>query len=87
MATSRESSVETVTSANGSFSLKRKRPPSIEIPNLLQEIRTENFTPRNDGVSFGEVGVGVFSRKGKKKFMEDAHKIVSCSQDKPNKVI
>ncbi|KAM6562315.1 hypothetical protein CsatB_022313 [Cannabis sativa] len=42
-------------------------------------------TPRNDGVSFGEVGVGVFSRKGKKKFMEDTHKIASCLQDNPNK--
>uniref|UniRef100_A0A803PGY5 protein-serine/threonine phosphatase n=1 Tax=Cannabis sativa TaxID=3483 RepID=A0A803PGY5_CANSA len=66
--------------------LKRKRPPSIEIPNVLGEIRMENSTtPRNDGVSFGEVGVGVFSRKGKKKFMEDTHKIASCLQDNPNK--
>ncbi|PON64258.1 Protein phosphatase [Parasponia andersonii] len=78
------SSVETA-NANDSVSLKRKRPPSIEIPKVLTEIRTDNFTPRNDGVSFGEAGVGVFSRKGKKKFMEDTHKIASCLEDKANK--
>lgn len=88
MATSEEPSVShstTFNANNGSSSLKRKRPPSIEIPNVLAEIR-ENLTPRNDEVSFGGVGVGVFSRKGKKKFMEDTHKIASFSQDNANKV-
>ncbi|XP_062110434.1 uncharacterized protein LOC133822198 [Humulus lupulus] len=70
---------------NGSLCLKRKRPPSIEIPNALGEIRIENSTPRNDGVSFGDIGVGVFSRKGKKKFMEDTHKIASFLQENASK--
>ncbi|KAL6193280.1 hypothetical protein ACLB2K_034364 [Fragaria x ananassa] len=60
-------------------SLKRKRPPKIEIPNVLQEIKTEKkHAQRNGVVCFGGNGVAVFSAKGKKKFMEDAHKIVSC---------
>ncbi|KAL6186482.1 hypothetical protein ACLB2K_042602 [Fragaria x ananassa] len=62
-------------------SLKRKRPTRIEIPNVLQEIKTEKkHAPRNGVVCFGGNGVAVFSAKGKKKFMEDAHKIVSCLQ-------
>ncbi|PRQ40169.1 putative protein-serine/threonine phosphatase [Rosa chinensis] len=64
-------------------SLKRKRPPKIEIPNVLQEIKTEkqrDLAPRNGVVCFSGIGVGVSSAKGKKKFMEDAHKIVSCLQ-------
>ncbi|PSS25962.1 Protein phosphatase 2C 14 [Actinidia chinensis var. chinensis] len=64
-------------------SLKRKRPPTIEIPNVLREIRAETkmgygeLAPRNDAVCFSASGVGVYSVKGKKKFMEDTHKIVS----------
>ncbi|KDP26688.1 hypothetical protein JCGZ_17846 [Jatropha curcas] len=66
-----------------SSSLKRKRPPKIEIPNVLQEIQADkvkfkDLTPRNDPSCFSGIGVGVSSIKGKKKFMEDAHKIVSC---------
>ncbi|KAL5552787.1 hypothetical protein UlMin_040188 [Ulmus minor] len=82
MATSKEPSVST---SNGHSSLKRKRPPSIEIPSVLREIRNDkvqNFTPRNDSVSYSGVGVGVASFKGRKKFMEDTHKIASCSQGK-----
>ncbi|KAI3467603.1 hypothetical protein Pfo_024266 [Paulownia fortunei] len=68
-----------------SCSLKRKRPPKIEIPNVLREISADIFEGRTaqgrgDGaVCFADSGVGVFSLKGKKKFMEDAHKIVSSS--------
>ncbi|KAJ0242897.1 protein phosphatase 2C 14 [Hirschfeldia incana] len=64
-------------------SLKRKRPPQIEIPNILQEIQTDNLRFRdhdsaarqNDAVCFGGNGFGVVSRKGKKKFMEDSHRV------------
>ncbi|KAK9934595.1 hypothetical protein M0R45_021732 [Rubus argutus] len=69
-------------------SLKRKRPANIEIPNVLQELKPEkqrDFTPRNGVVCFSGIGVGVSSAKGKKKFMEDAHKIVSCLQGNSNK--
>ncbi|CAI0464642.1 unnamed protein product, partial [Linum tenue] len=70
-------------------SLKRKRPPMIEIPNVLQEIKSEDAnlkfndfaapTPRRDGfLSSSGPGVCVSAVKGKKKFMEDSHKIVSC---------
>ncbi|CAI0464648.1 unnamed protein product [Linum tenue] len=60
-------------------SLKRKRPPMIEIPNVLQEIKSEAPTPRRDGfLSSSGPGVCVSAVKGKKKFMEDSHKIVSC---------
>ncbi|XVE74944.1 hypothetical protein DITRI_Ditri12bG0059300 [Diplodiscus trichospermus] len=65
-----------------SCSLKRKRPPMIEIPNVLQEIqanslKVKDVTPEVEAVCFSGLGVGVFSVKGKKKFMEDTHKIVS----------
>ena len=75
-----------------SGSLKRKRPPKIEIPNVLQEIqantlKVKDVTPQNDAVCFSGLGVGVFAVKGKKKFMEDAHKIVSCLHGNSNKVI
>ncbi|KAI3733453.1 hypothetical protein L6452_12896 [Arctium lappa] len=68
-------------------SKKRKRPPMIEIPNVLQEIESSaaKFTPENcesrsDGVfSSSGFGVGVCSVKGRKSFMEDAHTIVSSS--------
>ncbi|KAF5726717.1 putative Phosphatase 2C family protein [Tripterygium wilfordii] len=73
-----------------SCSLKRKRPPKIEIPNVLQEIRADRLklkelTPKNDAVCFGGVGVGVSSVKGKKKFMEDTYRIFSCLQGNSNK--
>ncbi|XAR48115.1 Phosphoprotein phosphatase [Bertholletia excelsa] len=63
--------------------LKRKRPPSLEIPNVLQEIRVDtkvalrDWGPEDDVVCFSGSGVGVLSAKGRKKFMEDAHKIIS----------
>ncbi|XP_022775606.1 probable protein phosphatase 2C 14 [Durio zibethinus] len=73
-----------------SCSLKRKRPLKIEIPNLLQEIQANSLkvrdvTPRDEAVCFSGLGVGVFSVKGKKKFMEDTHKIVSCLHGNSNK--
>ncbi|KAF7834461.1 putative protein phosphatase 2C 14 [Senna tora] len=60
-----------------SSSLKRKRPPRIEIPNVLREIQTEKLvdSKEKEGVSCGGVGFGVFSVKGKKMCMEDTHKI------------
>ncbi|ESQ28501.1 hypothetical protein EUTSA_v10018643mg [Eutrema salsugineum] len=71
-------------------SLKRKRPPQIEIPNVLQEIQTDNlrfkdFSHQNDAVCFGGNDFGVFSRKGKKKFMEDCHRIAPCFAGSSNK--
>ncbi|CAI9779371.1 unnamed protein product [Fraxinus pennsylvanica] len=78
-------------SVNGSSSfcsLKRKRPAKIEIPSVLQEISTEVFKSSEiqvqfkNTVCFSDSGVGVFSLKGKKKFMEDAHKIFSTSNKK-----
>ncbi|KAB1203125.1 putative protein phosphatase 2C 14 [Morella rubra] len=68
-----------------SSSLKRKRPPKIEIPNVLQEIQADSFTcrdytARDDAVCLAGIGVGVSSVKGKKKFMEDTHKILPCLQ-------
>ncbi|KAI7727323.1 hypothetical protein M8C21_027595 [Ambrosia artemisiifolia] len=66
---------------------KRKRPPMIQIPNLLQvtESAAVKFTDRSfesnwDGVvSSSGFGVGVCSVKGRKSFMEDTHTIVSSS--------
>ncbi|KAJ4711003.1 putative Phosphatase 2C family protein [Melia azedarach] len=77
-------------SSSSSVSLKRKRPPKIEIPNVLQEIQRDklkfkDFTPQDDSVCFSGIGVAVFSLKGKKKFMEDTHKIVSCLHGNSNK--
>jgi protein phosphatase 1L len=74
-----------------SSSLKRKGPPGIEIPSVLQEIQTDRSTsrdpaPQDDAVCLGEIGVWVSSVKGKKKFMEDTHKILPCLQGKSNKV-
>ncbi|KAK0573192.1 hypothetical protein LWI29_004166 [Acer saccharum] len=78
-------------------SLKRKRPPRIQIPNVLQEIQKDDLkfkdftttttttTQHDDAVCFSGVGVAVSSLKGKKKFMEDTHKIVSCLQANSNK--
>ncbi|KAB5537503.1 hypothetical protein DKX38_015036 [Salix brachista] len=76
-------------------SLKRKRPPMIEIPNVLQEINSVNsntstkshfreLTPKNTALSFCGNGVGVSAIKGKKKFMEDTHKIVPCLHGNSN---
>ncbi|CAN1795170.1 Probable protein phosphatase 2C 14 [Linum perenne] len=75
-----------------SSSLKRKRPPMIAIPTVLQEISSQ--TPKfrdpltaGDGgvISSSGLGVCVSAVKGKKKFMEDSHKIVSwlngCSRN------
>ncbi|XP_073035471.1 probable protein phosphatase 2C 14 isoform X1 [Primulina eburnea] len=72
----------------GSCSLKRKRPPKIEIPNVSREISADisecsSAQGQGDGaVCFSDSGVAVFSVKGKKKFMEDAHRIVSSLSDK-----
>lgn len=88
----KESSLAIATACS---SLKRKRPPMIEIPNVLQEIHTVNshtstkprfqeLTPRNTALSFSGNGVGVSAIKGKKKFMEDTHKIVSCLHGNSN---
>lgn len=76
-------------------SLKRKRPPKIEIPNVLQEIQRDELKfkdltsplAQDDAVSFSVIGVAVSSLKGKKKFMEDTHKIISCLHGNSNKVI
>ncbi|XP_015581392.1 probable protein phosphatase 2C 14 [Ricinus communis] len=73
-----------------SCSLKRKRPPMIEIPNVLQEIQVDNlkfkdFTPKKEPICFSDTGVAVSCIKGKKKFMEDTHKIVSCLNGSSNK--
>ncbi|CAH9107445.1 unnamed protein product [Cuscuta epithymum] len=71
--------------------LKRKRPPQIEIPNVLREISaaeadlTSKATApitQNDAVRSSAKGVGVFSLKGRKKLMEDSHKIVSFPRAK-----
>jgi len=74
-------------------SLKRKRPPKIQIPDVLKEIKIDarfNFggSPAKDDVvsCFGDLGVGFSSIKGKKKFMEDTHKIVSSINGDPKKV-
>ncbi|KAH6763264.1 hypothetical protein C2S52_020697 [Perilla frutescens var. hirtella] len=74
--------------ANGlvSCSLKRKRPLMIEIPNVLCEIPVDVFKERggdDDPVCFADSGVGVYSLKGKKKFMEDSYKVfASANGDK-----
>ncbi|XP_009800621.1 putative protein phosphatase 2C 14 [Nicotiana tabacum] len=75
--------------ADSFCSLKRKRPPKIEIPSLLCEIRV-NSEPcfKNDAavtkhpICFSGHGVGLFCRKGKKTIMEDTHKIISSSNVK-----
>lgn len=71
-----------------SCSLKRKRPPKIEIPNVLRQIPTTdaNLTLQDSQsqedtttLSFSGFAVALSSIKGKKMFMEDTHKIVSSS--------
>lgn len=64
-------------------SLKRKRPPTIEIPITLREIQVNRLDSRDlaaqiTTTSVGGDGFGMSSVKGKKKFMEDTHKILSC---------
>ncbi|XP_071691726.1 probable protein phosphatase 2C 14 [Rutidosis leptorrhynchoides] len=64
---------------------KQKRPPMIEIPNLLQpiEFKSKNIESKSDVVSSSTgFGVAVCSVKGRKSFMEDAHTIVSTSSEK-----
>ncbi|XP_010556208.1 PREDICTED: probable protein phosphatase 2C 14 [Tarenaya hassleriana] len=70
-------------SVQGMSSLKRKRPPQIEIPHVLQEIqpdklKSRDFAHQNDTVCFSGNGFGVVSNKGKKKFMEDTHRVAPC---------
>ncbi|XP_071926019.1 probable protein phosphatase 2C 14 [Coffea arabica] len=78
----------TIPILGSSCSLKRKRPPKIEIPNVLREIvvgkepSLRECAPQENAVCSSGYGVGVYSLKGKKKFMEDAHKIVTCSFNK-----
>lgn len=76
--------------SSDSSSLKRKRPPRIEIPSVLQEIQPHKLVDskenNNKDVSFGGIGYGVFSVKGKKMCMEDTHKIVSPLERNPKKV-
>lgn len=68
-----------------SCSLKRKRPLKIEIPNVLSEIPVDVFKESgvwregDDPVSFADSGVGVYSLKGKKKFMEDSYKVFASA--------
>ncbi|RAL42928.1 hypothetical protein DM860_009710 [Cuscuta australis] len=70
--------------------LKRKKPPQIEIPIVLREISAgavPSFRPpatatRNAAVRSSAKEVGVFSLKGRKKFMEDSHRIVSSHPKK-----
>ncbi|XP_042497117.1 probable protein phosphatase 2C 14 [Macadamia integrifolia] len=75
----------TVTSSTTSLclSLKRKRPPNIEIPQVLREIQTDEVLFKDKTIGDQPLGfdggeVGVSSMKGKKKVMEDTHKIVSA---------
>lgn len=81
-----------VNGSSSSCSLKRKRPAMIEIPSVLQEISTDVYKSSDiqvqydNTVCFSDSGVGVFSFKGKKKIMEDAHKIFSTSNMKKVKL-
>ncbi|OWM89692.1 probable protein phosphatase 2C 14 [Punica granatum] len=82
----------TSTTTLASSTLKRKRPPNIEIPNVLREVRPgelklRDSTPKkSDAACLGSAaGVGVFSVKGKKKFMEDTHRIIPSFLGNPNK--
>ncbi|XP_055819265.1 probable protein phosphatase 2C 14 [Solanum dulcamara] len=64
-------------------SLKRKRPPMIEIPTttVLSEIPEPLY--KNIGTEyFLGHGVALFCRKGKKTLMEDTHNIISTSYPK-----
>ncbi|KAL8142424.1 hypothetical protein V2J09_015456 [Rumex salicifolius] len=71
-----------------SCSLKRKRAPTIQIPSVLREIKVDSHLKSAEDRSFlcyGDVRFGVSSVKGKKKLMEDAHKVVSCIDGNPTK--
>ncbi|XP_043703946.1 uncharacterized protein LOC122654041 [Telopea speciosissima] len=73
----------TPSTTSSCLSLKRKRPPKIEIPQVLREIQTDKLllkdkTIEDQPLGFDGVEVGVSSMKGKKKVMEDTHKIVSA---------
>ncbi|XP_057811057.1 probable protein phosphatase 2C 14 [Salvia miltiorrhiza] len=71
--------------SGGGGSLKRKRPLKIEIPAVLSEIPVDVFKESDDPVCFADSdsGVGVYSLKGKKKFMEDSYKVfASANGDK-----
>ncbi|KAK4721457.1 hypothetical protein R3W88_011690 [Solanum pinnatisectum] len=62
--------------------LKRKRPPTIQIPtNVLSEIPQPLFNNIATDCFLG-YGVALFCRKGKKTIMEDTHKIISTSHHK-----
>ncbi|XP_026404313.1 probable protein phosphatase 2C 14 isoform X1 [Papaver somniferum] len=80
--------------SSGGISLKRKRPPKIQIPSVLKEIQVDKVRIRdfnNDNkvenriVEYIEPGVGVFSIKGKKKNMEDSHMIALGFNGNPKK--
>lgn len=71
--------------------LKRKRPPHLDIPDLeptsTDYFSVRDFAQQNDAVvCFGGNGFGVVSRNGKKKFMEDTHRIVPCLVGSSKKV-
>ncbi|XP_059308444.1 probable protein phosphatase 2C 14 [Lycium ferocissimum] len=75
--------------ADSFCSLKRKRPPNIEIPTttILSEIPLNSLNAAADTntttpICFVGNGVAFFSRKGKKTFMEDTHNIISTSHPK-----
>ncbi|XP_010415374.1 PREDICTED: probable protein phosphatase 2C 14 [Camelina sativa] len=64
------------------LTMRRKRPTQLDIPDI-KPARTEysifrDFAHQNDAVSLGGNGFGLVSRKGKKKFMEDSHRVVPC---------
>ncbi|XVF43894.1 hypothetical protein PTKIN_Ptkin02bG0077600 [Pterospermum kingtungense] len=74
----------TITNPVVSCSLKRKRLPKIQIPSILQEIQPN--TPKlKDATHQVHTALGVGGVKGKKKFMEDTHKIVSFCHGNTNK--
>lgn len=67
-------------------SLKRKRPPRIEIPSVLREDQADIVVGKWKGRDlleeedvFSGNGVAVLAVKGKKKFMEDAHRVVNLN--------
>lgn len=70
---------------------KRRRPTHLDIPDL-KPTRTDystifrDFARQIDAVCFGGNGFGVVSRNGKKKFMEDSHRIVPCLVGSSKKV-
>ncbi|PIA51647.1 hypothetical protein AQUCO_01100484v1 [Aquilegia coerulea] len=78
-----------------SDSLKRKRPLKIQLPSsVLREIQIEKVKNKDNmsvedqqPLEYMGLGVGVFCKKGKKKVMEDTHKIFSGLNGNPKKVI